>query len=253
MRRPAHPTGRNRTPDVVAPSGQIVRPASSERTRVAAVDRSALIREGLSAILGAQPGIELVGVCADRQELDRLLARQWLDVIVTDLSTLLVADDEDDAVVIARLHGEDAGVGLVVLTQRVELDVVGELLGAGCSGRAYLLKDRIADATELVQAIAAVHEGGSAIDPAVVEALIHAREHETRSPLTQLTPREREILGRIAKGESNGAIAESCALTKRSVEKHVNSIFAKLSLRDSAHVSRRVKAALLFLADDRDA
>jgi DNA-binding NarL/FixJ family response regulator len=110
---------------------------------------------------------------------------------------------------------------------------------------------RVRDRAELVGAIRAVARGGSAIDPQVVDALVQARSHEEQSPLAALTPREREILAEIAEGKSNAAIAASLAVTQRAVEKHINSIFAKLDLPSSQDVSRRVMAALLFLAEGR--
>jgi DNA-binding NarL/FixJ family response regulator len=124
------------------------------------------------------------------------------------------------------------------------------LLEQGTGGRAYLLKERIRDKKELTNAIKAVAHGGSVIDPMIVDALIDARSRATKSPLSELTARERQLLAEIAAGKSNGAIAESLVLTKRAVEKHVNSIFAKLNLPESTDVSRRVKATLIFLAED---
>jgi DNA-binding NarL/FixJ family response regulator len=125
-------------------------------------------------------------------------------------------------------------------------------MAGGSNRRAYLLKDRIRDRAEILRAIRAVAAGGSVIDPSVVEVLIESRARAANSPLSELTPREREILAEIAEGKSNAAIARSFVLTKRAVEKHVNSIFAKLDLPGPESVSRRVKAALLFLAEVED-
>jgi DNA-binding NarL/FixJ family response regulator len=141
-------------------------------------------------------------------------------------------------------------MGVVVLSQYVEPAYAISLMGSGTSRRAYLLKDRLRNKAELLRAIRSVAEGGSVIDPAVVDVLIQARTRAERSPLAQLTAREREILAAIAEGKSNAAIADSLVLTKRAVEKHVNSIFAKLDLPAPQDVSRRVTAALLFLAED---
>ena len=116
-------------------------------------------------------------------------------------------------------------------------------------GRAYLLKERIRSKEQLLDAIVAVARGGSVIDPAIVDVLIQARSRAEHSRLAQLTARERELLAEIATGKSNGAIAESLFLTKRAVEKHVNAIFAKLDLPETADVSRRVKATLIFLSE----
>ena len=124
------------------------------------------------------------------------------------------------------------------------------LLEHGTGGRAYLLKERVRDREELIRAIEAVARGGSVIDPTIVDVLIAARARAAKSRLAQLTPRERELLGEIAAGKSNGAIAESLVLTKRAVEKHVNSIFSKLDLPETQDVSRRVKATLIFLSEE---
>jgi DNA-binding NarL/FixJ family response regulator len=216
--------------------------------RVVVADDSVVIREGLAAMLGAQSGIELVGVGADGDELDRLIASEHPDVVIADLR-MPPSGEREGIRVATRLRESDPRVGVVILSQFVEPDYALELMAGGSSGRAYLLKDRIGEAPELTRAIEAVNGGGSAIDPAVVDVLIQARASETSSPLAELTPREREILAAIAEGKSNAAIAESLVLTKRAVEKHVNSIFAKLGLASSENVSRRVKAALMFLAE----
>jgi DNA-binding NarL/FixJ family response regulator len=121
------------------------------------------------------------------------------------------------------------------------------LLEKGSEGRAYLLKDRLQSRTQLLATIETVARGGSVIDPKVVEALVHGRSLQVRSPLDVLTPREQEILVEMARGASNAAIAETLGLTKRAVEKHINSVFAKLDLPLSGDVSRRVRAVLLFL------
>jgi DNA-binding NarL/FixJ family response regulator len=123
-----------------------------------------------------------------------------------------------------------------------------ELLDAGSDGRGYLLKERVHDRGQLSTAIRTVAAGGSVIDPKLVEVLVTARAAAERSPLRELTAREREVLAEIAEGKSNAAIAESLVLTKRAVEKHINSIFMKLNLADAEDVSKRVKATLLFLS-----
>ena len=125
------------------------------------------------------------------------------------------------------------------------------LLDSGSDGRGYLLKERVAKRGELVSAIDSVARGGSVIDPKIVEVLVEERTRAERSPLAQLTEREREVLAEIATGKSNSAIAESLVLTKRAVEKHINAIFMKLGLADSEDVSKRVKATLMLLADTK--
>jgi DNA-binding NarL/FixJ family response regulator len=122
-------------------------------------------------------------------------------------------------------------------------------LESGSEGRAYLLKERVHDRAQLVAAIDSVAAGGSMLDPKIIEPLVSASLHVDRSPLGELTGREREVLAQIATGKSNAAIADALVLTKRAVEKHINSIFLKLNLSGAEDVSKRVKAALLFLAD----
>jgi DNA-binding NarL/FixJ family response regulator len=122
-------------------------------------------------------------------------------------------------------------------------------LDRGSDRRAYLLKERVHNRAELMAAIRAVADGGSMVDPKIVEALVSARGRAERSPLNELTAREREVLSEIAQGKSNTAIAETLFLTKRAVEKHINSIFMKLGLVDAQDVSKRVTAALMFLAE----
>ena len=122
------------------------------------------------------------------------------------------------------------------------------LLEAGSDGRAYLLKDRVGDADDLVAAVRTVAAGGSVIDPKVVEELVNARARMASSPIDRLTPREREILGEMAQGKSNAAIAATLILSERAVEKHINSIFSKLHLTEEPDVNRRVKAVLVHLA-----
>jgi DNA-binding NarL/FixJ family response regulator len=138
----------------------------------------------------------------------------------------------------------------VVLSQYAEPGYALELLDQGSGRRAYLLKESIRDQEELIRAIQAVARGGSAIDPKIVDLLIEARTRAARSPLAELTPRQRELLAAIAEGLSNAAIAERFVLTKRAVEKHVNAIFANLGLPETPDVARRVKAALIYLAEE---
>ena len=225
-------------------------PDGAAAIRVVVGDDSALIRAGLAAMLRAEPGVELVGVGNDGNELGELIAKARPDVVVTDLR-MPPSGGREGISLAARLRGSDPHIGVVVLSQYVEPDFAIELMSEGSGGRAYLLKDRVGDAPELVRAIRAVHDGGSVVDPAVVEALIAAQQQKRSSLLAELTERERQVLSLIAEGRSNAAIAESLVLSKRGVEKHINSIFAKLGLRETETVSRRVKAALMFLADER--
>ncbi len=224
---------------------------AGERIRVVVADDSLLIRESLTVMLESRPEIELVGVCSDGKELQRAIESEQPRVVVVDIRMPPSSKDEGIRIA-ARLRETDPEVGVVVLSQYAEAAYALTLLESGSGGRAYLLKERIRDRDELVRAITTVAAGGSVIDPQVVDALIEARSRVARSPLAELTPRERELLGEIAEGKSNAAIAESLVLTKRAVEKHVNSIFSKLGLPEAQDVSRRVKAALVYLAEERD-
>lgn len=217
--------------------------------RVVAAEDSYVVREFLASTLGLAPEVELIAVCSNGKELDAALAAARPDVLITDIR-MPPSGGEEGIRVATRLRETDPDIGVVVLSQYAEPAYAIALLGSGSSGRAYLLKERIRNREELIGAIEAVARRGSVIDPKIVDVLIEARARPTRSPLAELTPRELELLGEIAAGKSNGAIAKSLVLTKRAVEKHVNSIFAKLGLPEDQDVSRRVKATLMYLADE---
>ena len=216
--------------------------------RLVLAEDNLLVREGLEQLLAGAEGLEVVDTCADRDSLLASIAEQRPDVVVTDIRMPPTRTDEGIQVA-GRLRETDPDVGVVVLSQYSEPAYVLKLLEAGSDRRGYLLKERVHDRGQLSTAIRTVAEGGSVIDPKLVEVLVSGRAAREQSPLRDLTPREREVLAQIAEGKSNGAIAESLVLTKRAVEKHVNSIFTKLGLADAEDVSKRVKAALLFLAD----
>jgi DNA-binding NarL/FixJ family response regulator len=217
--------------------------------RVAVAEDSYPIREFLAVTLGAAPEVELVAICTNGKELEVAIEKWDPDVVVTDIR--MPPSRLDEGIRIAtQLRETRPNVGVVVLSQYAEPEYVLALLEKGSGGRAYLLKERVRDRGELIGAIEAVARGGSVIDPTIVDVLIDARARAAKSRLTQLTPRERELLAEMASGKSNGAIAESLFLTKRAVEKHVNSIFSKLDLPETEDVSRRVKATLIFLSEE---
>jgi DNA-binding NarL/FixJ family response regulator len=216
--------------------------------RLVLAEDNLLVREGLQQLLSGIDGVELVGVCADLDELLESIDRQAPDVVLTDIRMPPTRTDEGIRAA-ARLRDTHPGVGVVVLSQHSEPAYVLALLDAGSDGRGYLLKERVHDRSQLSTAIRTVAAGGSVIDPKLVEVLVTARAAAERSPLRELTAREREVLAEIAEGKSNAAIAESLVLTKRAVEKHINSIFMKLNLAGAEDVSKRVKATLLFLSD----
>jgi DNA-binding NarL/FixJ family response regulator len=219
---------------------------------VVAADDSYVVREFLTAALQASPEVELLEVCSDRYEVETALGEHEPEVVITDIRMPPSGGDEGIRLA-ARLRDTHPKIGVVVLSQYAEPDYVLALLEYGSGGRAYLLKERIRSREELVNAVQAVATGGSVIDPKIVEVLVEARRRRGRSRLSELTPRELELLAELACGKSNGAIADSLFLTKRAVEKHVNSIFSKLGLPEDQEVSRRVKAALIYLAEDEQA
>jgi DNA-binding NarL/FixJ family response regulator len=216
--------------------------------RLVLAEDNLLVREGLQQLLASLDDLEVAAVCGDLETLERAIGEHRPDVVVTDIRMPPTRTDEGIRLA-ERLRFSDPGVGVVVLSQYAEPAYALKLLEAGSDGRAYLLKDRVHDRGNLSTAIRTVASGGSVIDPKVVEVLVTARARAQRSPLRELTDREREVLAEIAEGKSNAAIAESLVLTKRAVEKHINSIFMKLRLADADDVSKRVKATLMFLAD----
>jgi DNA-binding NarL/FixJ family response regulator len=220
--------------------------------RVAIAEDSLLVREGIEQLLGSEPGIDVVASCGDLPSLLDSVERQAPDVVVTDIRMPPTKTDEGIRAA-GLLRERHPGVGVVVLSQYHDPMYVLTLVGEGSDARAYLLKERIHDRGQLVGAIESVAHGGSLIDAKVVEVLVAARAHAERSPLGELTTREREVLGEIAQGASNAAIAERLVLSKRAVEKHINAIFLKLGLTGAQDVSKRVKAALLFLSEARPA
>src|SRR3954469_14615336 len=216
--------------------------------RVVVAEDAFLVREAVTRLLSDAPGVELVGAVADTDTLMVTIAAERPDVVVTDIR--MPPTETDEAIrVAAELRDTHPDTGVVVLSQYAESAYVLKLLEGGSARRAYLLKERVHHRGQLVDAVRTVQQGGSYIDPKIVELLVQSRARSVDSPLSVLTPRERETLAEIAQGKSNEAIAESLVLTKRAVEKHINAIFMKLNLAGSRDVSSRVKAALMFLAD----
>jgi DNA-binding NarL/FixJ family response regulator len=215
--------------------------------RVALAEDNTLLREGIARLIERADGLELVGAAADRPELEALVAATDPDLVVTDIRMPPTGTDEGIQIA-AQLRIERPSVGVVVLSQYAEPAYALALLEGGSEGRAYLLKERVSEVDELLAAIREVAAGGSVIDPKVVESLVATRQPHARD-IDRLTPREREILGEMAQGKSNAAIAATLVLSTRAVEKHTNSIFSKLGLSEEVDVNRRVKAVLLYLAD----
>jgi DNA-binding NarL/FixJ family response regulator len=236
-------------------SGCSTAPAELERVgvavRVVVAEDSFLVREGLLQLLATSPTVEVVAACGDLDALHEAIESERPDVVLTDIR-MPPTDTEEGIRLAARLRESHPEMGVVVLSQYSDPTYVLSLLEGGSDRRGYLLKDRVHDRGQLISAIDTVARGGSVIDPKIVEVLVTAKGRAERSPLSELTPRERDVLGQIAQGKSNTAIAEALVLTKRAVEKHINSIFLKLGLASAMETSKRVKATLLFLAESEE-
>lgn len=219
-----------------------------EAIRVALAEDHALVREGISRLVAADPDLDLVGVASDLPGLKKIVEAEQPDVVVTDIRMPPTQTDEGiQAASWAR--GRWPNMGVVVLSQYASPSYALALLDEGSAGRAYLLKERVSGVAEFVQAIRTVAHGGSVIDPVLVDELVRSRARRKESDLASLTGRESEILAEMAQGKSNAGIAAHLSLTERAVEKHTNSIFSKLGLREERDINRRVKAVLLYLAD----
>ena len=215
--------------------------------RVVLAEDQYLVREGLRRLLESQDDIEVAAVVDDLDSLLAAVDAESPDVVVTDIR--MPPGNADEGIqAAARLRETHPNVGVVVLSQYASPTYVLALLEGGSEGRAYLLKERVKDLDQLVGAIGAVAEGGSVMDPKVVDALVAENARSETSPLNDLTPRERDVLREMAEGRNNAAIAEALFLTERSVEKVIHSIFLKLGLTWEAAVHKRVKAVVLYLA-----
>jgi DNA-binding NarL/FixJ family response regulator len=218
--------------------------------RVVLAEDNYLLREGLGQLLGMSEEIDLVAACSDLPELEHAVAETNPDVVVTDIRMPPTGTDEGLRAA-NWLRRERPAVGVVLLSQYAEPEYALALLENGAAGRAYLLKERVSDIEQLVGAIREVARGGSVIDPRVVEVLVTARAAAKGSPLAELTPREGEVLSQVAQGRNNAGIAAALSLTDRAVEKHINAIFSKLGLSEERDTHRRVKATLVYLAEQR--
>jgi DNA-binding NarL/FixJ family response regulator len=207
-----------------------------------------LVREGVRRLLESRPELEVAAVCGDLDSLLAAVEVEQPDVVVTDIRMPPGGGDEGIQAA-ERLRETHEHVGVVVLSQFADPGYALALLDGGTDRRAYLLKERVEDVEQLVAAIRAVADGGSMVDPKVVEALVTARARDEQSPLRELTPREHDVLREMAEGKNNAAIAESLFLTERSVEKVIHSIFLKLGLGWETAVHKRVKAVIYYLAD----
>ena len=214
--------------------------------RVVIAEDNLLVREGVVRVIDHSDGVEIVAAVGTYDELIAAAIEHAPDVVVTDIRMPPSGTDEGIRAA-QRLRETHPDMGVVVLSQYAEPGYALTLFAAGSEGRAYLLKERVGDVEQLLSAVRAVAARGSVIDPKVVEALVRARSGPADSRLAQLTAREHEVLAEMAQGKNNAAIADALFLTERAVEKHTNSIFAKLGLSEEHNTNRRVRAVLLFL------
>jgi DNA-binding NarL/FixJ family response regulator len=211
--------------------------------RAMIAEDSVLLREGVSRVL-EDGGIDVAAQCATAEELLLKVRSFPPDVVIVDIRLPPSHSDEGLRAAL-QIRADHPSVGVLVLSQYVELGLALKLLSDSADGAGYLLKDRITDVDEFVAAVRRVASGGSALDPTIVSRLVSRRRHD--DPLAVLTPREREVLELMATGSSNQGIANALVITLRAVEKYVSSIFSKLGLPSSPSESRRVLAVLLYL------
>lgn len=216
---------------------------TDRRTRVVIAEDAVLVREGIASIL-EEAGYEVVGRAGDVAGLMRRVREESPDLAIVDIRMPPTQSDEGLRAA-RRIREEHPETGVLVLSQYVEPDYALELLADSAEGVGYMLKDRLSDGRELADAARRVADGGSALDPGVVSQLVGRRRRQ--DPVADLSPREREVLSLMAEGRSNRAIAERLVVTERAVEKHVTSIFARLSLPMAQDSHRRVLAVLAFL------
>jgi DNA-binding NarL/FixJ family response regulator len=215
---------------------------------VVLAEDSYLMRQGVSRLIETDRDLALVAVGHDLDSLRRAVAEHSPDVVVTDIR--MPPTNTDEGIQAAEsFRDSNPELGVVVLSQYDEPEYALKLLSRGAARRAYLLKDRLFDADELLRAIREVAAGRSVIDPQVVEGLVEARNRFATSPLRGLSPRELDVLRQMAQGKNNDAIAETLFISVRVVEKHISAIFSKLGLGEETDAHRRVKAVLIYLSN----
>jgi DNA-binding NarL/FixJ family response regulator len=216
--------------------------------RIVLAEDHPIVREGIRRLLETQHEVEVAAACGDLDSLIAAVDAEEPDVVVTDIR--MPPGNSDEGIQAAkRLRETHPDVGVVVLSQYATPSFALALLEGGSAGRSYLLKERVQDVEQLVSVIQTVAEGGSVIDPKVVEALVAENARGEESRLDQLTPRERDVLREMASGKSNAAIGETLFLAERSVEAVIHSIFLKLGLSWENSVHKRVKAVILYLGE----
>ena len=214
---------------------------------VVIAEDSFVVREGLRRLLDDGDDIDVISAVATAPELLQAVTRLNPEVVVTDVR-MPPGHAMDGIAAALDIRATTATVGVVVLSQHADASYAQALFHAGTTGLAYLLKERVGHREELVRAIRAVHAGGSVIDPAIVEVLLHARQRTDTSPLRHLSERELEVLAAMAEGLTNKAIAGRLFVSESAVSKHVGTIFHKLALDEGTGLDRRVSAALTYLS-----
>lgn len=215
-----------------------------DRISIVIAEDSLLVRDSVSRALSMDPDVTVVGVAEDYDSAVDLVTQHVPTILVTDVR--MPPTSTDEGIRLAQwLRTTQPDVGVIVLSNYVDPKYASGLLDGGTAGRGYLLKERVAHFDELSDAVRQVASGGTVLDPQVVEALLG--QSRSTPALSRLTPREREVLSELATGFSNRTVAQRLVLSQRAVEKHINSIFAKLELSVDDSVDRRVKAVLMFL------
>jgi DNA-binding NarL/FixJ family response regulator len=218
----------------------------SDRISILIAEDSLLVRDSLQRALSTDPDVTVVGAAEDYDSAVELVEEHRPTILVTDIR--MPPTSTDEGIRLARwIRTAHPDVGVIVLSQYAEPHYAAGLLEDGTAGRGYLLKERVSHFDELNDAVRQVAAGGTVLDPLVVEALLN--QPRSAPTLSRLTPREREVLSELATGFSNRTVAQRLVLSQRAVEKHINSIFAKLELTGDDAVDRRVKAVLMFLRD----
>ncbi|MGW3635212.1 response regulator [Streptomyces sp. NPDC005122] len=214
--------------------------------RVVLAEDNYLLRAGTAALFEALPEVELLAAVADKEQLIAAVEEHRPDVVITDIR-MPPGHSTEGLLAAAEIRERFPGTGVILLTQLADPQYAYELLRGGAAGAGYLLKERIGDIAELLRSLQQVAAGGSVLDPQLVEALVTRKERSAGSPLAGLSPREREVLELMAQGKNNVTIAATLFLTERAVQKHINSLFAKLELGNSPDLDRRVAAVLALL------
>jgi len=211
--------------------------------RAVIADDSALLREGIAKILRGA-GWDVVGLCGDAAALHTLIVEQQPDVAVIDVR-MPPSHTAEGLQAAARIRREHPHTSVMLLSQHIETAYLADLLATSSRGLGYLLKDRVSDVDDFLDALQRVTEGGTAIDPEIITRLM--TKHRSADRLAALSDRERDVLARVAEGHSNAAIAQRLVLSERTVEAHIRNILTRLDINGGADVHRRVLAVIAYL------